>query len=173
MSRQSETFGVIASSLLGDGLDTDALSDARGRYHWQLSDPERLLSETRSQSIVQVVRDLRQVIIAVSKNLETMQPEHVKAVRVALGLSQAAFGDMLRLGSHGKRTVIRWENGETPVPGPVSVAIEALEAGWTPGMTKMGDLPAGLLRSISDIESAVLQAQEHVRNIRRDRGDGQ
>jgi transcriptional regulator with XRE-family HTH domain len=57
-----------------------------------------------------------------------MTPADLLAARKALGLSQAGLAEALRLGANGGRTVRRWESGEVPVTGPVSVAIECLLA---------------------------------------------
>lgn len=61
-----------------------------------------------------------------------MTAEQFKKARVTLGLSQDDLAILLRLGPNGKRTVRRWETGEVPVPGPVSLAVEALLSGWRP-----------------------------------------
>lgn len=57
-----------------------------------------------------------------------MRPRDVTAARKALGLTQAGLAEALRMGPNGERTVRRWEQGETPVSGPASVAIELLSA---------------------------------------------
>lgn len=173
MSRQKGPSGVIPASL--QGVEANDAATSAGdfeRYSWLPMRPEGQVFDARSPNVVQVVRDIRQVIIAVSKNIETMRPERVKSIREGLGLTQVDLGTLLRLGPNGKRTVIRWEQGDTPVPGPVSVALEALEAGWAPG-TDTWAPPPNVLQTLHDLESAVLQAQEHVRNIRRTHGVGE
>lgn len=55
-----------------------------------------------------------------------MTPAEVKAARYALGLTQSGLAEALRMGENGKRQVRRWEQGETPVSGPASVAIEMM-----------------------------------------------
>jgi DNA-binding transcriptional regulator YiaG len=55
-------------------------------------------------------------------------PADIIAARKRLGLSQAGLAEALRLGANGGRTVRRWEAGDVPVTGPVSVAIEGLLA---------------------------------------------
>ena len=55
-----------------------------------------------------------------------MTPAEFRAARKALGLSANGMAEALRLGKGGGRTVRRWESGETPVTGPVSVAVELL-----------------------------------------------
>lgn len=93
-----------------------------------------------------------------------MTPDRVKAIREGLQLSQSGLAQVLRLGPSGKRTVARWEAGDNPVPGPVTVALEALEAGWCPGDQHWSDMRTAYLSVLDAIESAVLQAREHVRN---------
>lgn len=51
-----------------------------------------------------------------------------RAARKTLGLSANGMAEALRLGKGGGRTVRRWESGDTPVSGPVSVAVELLLA---------------------------------------------
>jgi len=55
-----------------------------------------------------------------------MTPTEVREARQRLGLSQAELAARLRMGPNGERQVRRWEQGETPVSGPASVAIELL-----------------------------------------------
>ncbi len=93
-----------------------------------------------------------------------MTPERVKNVREGLGLSQEGLASVLRLGSYGKRTVARWEAGDNPVPGPVSVALEALEAGWRPGDGRWHDVREVFLTVLDAIEGAVREARDNVRN---------
>lgn len=61
-----------------------------------------------------------------------MSPEGIKAARRELALSQRELASALRMGPNGERQVRRWEDGEIPVSGPASVAIEALLSGWRP-----------------------------------------
>lgn len=49
-----------------------------------------------------------------------------------LGMSASQLAKTLRMGRRADRTIRRYESGETPVPGPVSVAIEALLTGFRP-----------------------------------------
>lgn len=63
-----------------------------------------------------------------------MDAEQLKTLRAQMGLSQAELGELLRLGKNGGRTVRRWEAG-TPIPGPATVAIDALVTGWRPGLS--------------------------------------
>lgn len=53
-------------------------------------------------------------------------PDEIKDARKRLGLSQSGLAEVLRLGSNGERTIRRWEQGEVPVTGPATVAIECL-----------------------------------------------
>lgn len=55
-----------------------------------------------------------------------MTATEFRAARKALGLSANGMAEALRLGKGGGRTVRRWESGETPVTGPVSVAVELM-----------------------------------------------
>lgn len=49
--------------------------------------------------------------------------------REALGLSQPQFGRLLGLsGPNADRTVRRWEDGETAVPGTVEAILAVLDA---------------------------------------------
>jgi DNA-binding transcriptional regulator YiaG len=52
-----------------------------------------------------------------------MTPETFREARKALGLSANGMAEALKLGKGGGRTVRRWESGETPITGPVAVAI--------------------------------------------------
>lgn len=61
-----------------------------------------------------------------------MTADEVKAARRSLGLSINELAELLRMGGNGSRQVRRWEDGEIPVSGPASVAIEALLTGWRP-----------------------------------------
>jgi len=116
-------------------------------------------------------QDFRRVELVMSKTIPPMPCERVKAIREGLGLTQVELAEWLRLSSNGKYAVSRWELGRTDCPGPVSVALEAFEAGWRPGQLSWplpGDPDA--IRVMEELEKAVLQAQEHVRNIRRTQG---
>ncbi len=57
-----------------------------------------------------------------------MTPAEIRAARKALGLSANGLAEALRLGKGGGRTVRRWEAGDTPISGPVSVALELMLA---------------------------------------------
>lgn len=59
-----------------------------------------------------------------------MTPSEFKSARQALGLSQPALAELLRLSPGG--TIYRYEAGTRKIPGPVEVAIEALLDGWRP-----------------------------------------
>lgn len=65
-------------------------------------------------------------------NQQFLSPGEVKAARAKLQLTQTELAAMLRMGANGQRQVRRWEDGEVPVSGPASVAIEALLTGWRP-----------------------------------------
>ena len=55
-----------------------------------------------------------------------MQPDALKEARKRLGLTQRGLAEALRLGPNGERTVRRWEQGDVPVTGPASVAVELM-----------------------------------------------
>lgn len=55
-----------------------------------------------------------------------MNPDELRTARKALGLTQHGLAEALRMGKWGWQAVSKWENGSTPVPGPVQVAIESL-----------------------------------------------
>ena len=56
-----------------------------------------------------------------------MTPVDLKAARKALGLSQSALANALRLSpKNGGRTIRLWEAEGGTVPGPVQVAVEAM-----------------------------------------------
>jgi len=165
MTRQTHGPRVIHPHLLGV-IDNDGSNYARERTQdlqlAVLAEPEDY--SRLACSIDEVVEDIPQVIDAMSEQSVNMSPDRVKAIREGLGLTQVALAAMLRLGPTGKRSVIRWETGDTPVPGPVSVALEALASGWEPGSHFGPDAKAE--QAIRDLESAVLQAQEQVRKLR-------
>lgn len=59
-----------------------------------------------------------------------LSPADLKARRQRLGLSQAELARALGMtGSGAERTVRRWESGEYDIPGPVALALTALEHG--------------------------------------------
>lgn len=49
-----------------------------------------------------------------------------KAARAILGLTQKEMAEALRMGQWGWQALSGWESGRTPVPGPVSLAVEHL-----------------------------------------------
>lgn len=56
-----------------------------------------------------------------------MTPAEVKSARKRLGFrSQTEFAHALGLGPNGRRTIRRWESGETPISGPAQVAIKMM-----------------------------------------------
>lgn len=61
-----------------------------------------------------------------------MTPETLLSARRSLGLSRGGLAAALRMGENGRRQVRRWEEGDAPISGPASVAIEALLTGWRP-----------------------------------------
>ena len=59
-----------------------------------------------------------------------MTPTELKAIRVRYGLTQSGLAALLRISD--KRTVRRWETGETPVSGPASIILELMDADELP-----------------------------------------
>ena len=55
-----------------------------------------------------------------------MTPEQFRTARKTLGLTQKGLAVELRMGNHGWQSISKWERGETPVPGPVTLALEHL-----------------------------------------------
>lgn len=55
-----------------------------------------------------------------------MTPAAFRTTRKALGYTQHELAEALRMGRHGWQTISSWENGKTPIPGPVAVAMECL-----------------------------------------------
>ena len=58
--------------------------------------------------------------------------EDFRNARHELGLSGSRLAKFLRMGTNADRTIRRYESGESPIPGPVSVAMEALLTGFRP-----------------------------------------
>jgi len=56
-----------------------------------------------------------------------MSPEEFKSIRIAAGLSLNELAAKLRI--NGDRLLRRWEDGEQPVSGPVSILMEMLRDG--------------------------------------------
>jgi DNA-binding transcriptional regulator YiaG len=59
-----------------------------------------------------------------------MTPETFRAIRKRAGLSQARLAALLRIG--GLRTIRRYETGERPISGPVSLLMELIDQGALP-----------------------------------------
>jgi DNA-binding transcriptional regulator YiaG len=55
-----------------------------------------------------------------------MEPDELRELRLASGLSQQALADLMGLGVGGGRTVRRWEAGEVAISGPVAIAVKAV-----------------------------------------------
>ena len=51
-------------------------------------------------------------------------------------MSLSDLADALRMGANGERSLRRWESGETPMPGAVGVAVEAMQAGFVPSINE-------------------------------------
>lgn len=58
--------------------------------------------------------------------------EDFAIARNMLGMSTPEMAKALRMGKGSDRTIRRYESGECPVPGPTSVAVEALLTGFRP-----------------------------------------
>ena len=96
-----------------------------------------------------------------------MTPERLKALRAARHWSQKDLAGHLRLGVNGKRTVARWEAGGA-IPGPASVAIEALEDGWSPGGGKWRSDREDFSQFLDRISQCVTQAKSLLNRNERD-----
>lgn len=105
-----------------------------------------------------------EVFVGFDRELPPMTPQRVREIREKLGLSQTALGEALRLGTHGKRTVARWESGGT-IPGPVQLALEALWDGWRPGDGRFGELRDEYLKVLGSISEAVEEASRRVQLV--------
>jgi len=55
-----------------------------------------------------------------------------KNAKQEIGMSAAQLAKTLRMGKRADRTIRRYESGESPIPGPVTVAVEALLTGFRP-----------------------------------------
>lgn len=62
-----------------------------------------------------------------ASRIVSMTTRNLKSVRAVMGLSGQGFAHLLRLHDTSGRTVYRWENGETPIPGYVTLVCELLE----------------------------------------------
>jgi transcriptional regulator with XRE-family HTH domain len=58
--------------------------------------------------------------------------EDFALARNALNMTTTQLAKALRMGIGSDRTIRRYESGECPVPGPTSVAVEALLSGFRP-----------------------------------------
>lgn len=58
--------------------------------------------------------------------------EEFRNARQELGMSASQLAKTLRMGRYAGRTIRRYESGESPIPGPVSVAVEAILTGFRP-----------------------------------------
>lgn len=58
--------------------------------------------------------------------------DELRKAREELGMSAKQLAKTLRMGKGSDRTIRRYESGESPIPGPVSVAVEALVSGFVP-----------------------------------------
>lgn len=59
-----------------------------------------------------------------------MAPSEIISIRKRAGLTQSSLAALLRISD--KRTVRRWETGETPITGPASILLEMLDKGELP-----------------------------------------
>lgn len=60
-----------------------------------------------------------------------MTSEQFKTTRKAFGASQAHFAHILRI---SRRQIIRYETGESDIPGPVSVLLEIMTTRKMPNL---------------------------------------
>jgi transcriptional regulator with XRE-family HTH domain len=58
--------------------------------------------------------------------------EDFALARSLLGMTAPQMAKALRMGKGSDRTIRRYESGQCPVPGPTSVAVEALLTGFRP-----------------------------------------
>lgn len=63
--------------------------------------------------------------------MKRTREDFVKA-RQDLGMSTPELAKTLRMGKGADRTIRRYERGDIPIPGPLSVAVEALLTGFRP-----------------------------------------
>lgn len=73
-----------------------------------------------------------------------MTPEQFKKIREAFDQTQAQWGATLRLKGMAGRSIRAFENGETPLPGVVQLAVEAVL--MRHALTQAGVQPDILLR---------------------------
>lgn len=55
-----------------------------------------------------------------------MNPADFRNLRKGLGYTQHELAEALLMGKWGWQTISKWENGDTPIPGPVQIAIRCL-----------------------------------------------
>lgn len=55
-----------------------------------------------------------------------MAPSDFRNARKALGHTRHSMAEALRMGKWGWQTIGKWERGETPIPGPVTLAVQHL-----------------------------------------------
>ena len=99
-----------------------------------------------------------------------MTPADVVRIRQGLGWSQAELARQSRMGAGAARTVRAWELGQgTRIPGPVQVAMEALEVGWRPGMQSADEMIAPLRTERNHMPNLgkVQECLEHLENLAR------
>jgi transcriptional regulator with XRE-family HTH domain len=72
--------------------------------------------------------------VVLPENEEDMKPnkDDFRKARDELGMTASQLAKTLRMGRGADRTIRRYESGQSPVPGPVSVAVEALMTGFRP-----------------------------------------
>lgn len=63
--------------------------------------------------------------------MKRTKEDFVKA-KQELGMSAPQLAKVLRMGKGADRTIRRYEKGDIPIPGPLSVAVEALLIGFRP-----------------------------------------
>lgn len=68
----------------------------------------------------------------VGQMTDTRTPHGFRAARLALGLGARRCAALLGMGTHGERTIRRYEAGETRVNGPAALLIAWLAYGDVP-----------------------------------------
>lgn len=68
-------------------------------------------------------------IIGVMYHHEDMTSKELQITLRDMGVSGAQMARWLNV---TPLTVTRWKTGATPIPGPASIAMEALSTGWRP-----------------------------------------
>jgi transcriptional regulator with XRE-family HTH domain len=65
--------------------------------------------------------------------------EEFANARRSMGMTAKQLAKTLRMGDSSDRTIRRYESGQIPIPGPLSVAMEALLTGFRPTQYDLED----------------------------------